>query len=199
MSTKFLTPAILLARRLLYERGDWTPEAATYVREQSLDLDLIAARAGLFTVVLAQLTGHNTGVPRWDFEPDGAPAAVVEVLAEDGCTVADLVAWPLNAPERFATAVGEADMLGINAMRNPATYWAGVPLRVHRTPLNWLKAGCDGCVILNRAWGGYWLSRCPGPIMAEDLAHGRELRRLLPNSFDMRRLLVPVDTERAAA
>lgn len=190
----FLPPRILLMRRELYAQAEWTPESSDCVKAHGLDLDCINAHTGLFAVCLCQIAG-----PNFDFFPDGVPAAVIEVLAEDGATVVDLVAWPLDAPDRFATACGEADILGIANMRNPATYAGGKPLAIHRTPLAWLKAGCSGCVVLNAAWGGVWLSRATGPLLAEDLAHGRELRRVMPKGFDTRRLLVPLDSMRRAA
>lgn len=198
MSTRFPTSAILLARQQFYQCAGWTPEASAYVKAHGLDLDAIAAHAGTFAVCLAQVCPH-TAPAQFDFTPEGVPCAVIEVIGEDAVTVIDLVAWPIDAPERFATAVGEADVLGIGAIRNPATYAGGRPLRVHRTPLEWLKAGCQGCAVLNRDWGGYWLRKTPGPLLAEDLAHGRELRRMLGRDFDSKRLLVPAPSmERAA-
>lgn len=191
--SRFLPARILLARRIFYTVAGWTPEAADYVKAHALDLDQIAANAGMFAVCLAQVCAHETPA-QFDFSPQGVPAGVIEVLAENGETIIDLCAWPLNAPERFATAVGEADMLGIGAIRNPATYAHGRPLQVHRTPLGWLKANCQGCVILNREWGGHWLRKAHGPLLAEDLQHGRELRRLLGPRFDVKRLLVPAPT-----
>ena len=101
-------------RRTLYEQGEWVPEASAYVKSHNLNHEEISAHTH-FAVCLCQLTGISnvTGLPSFDFFPDGVPAAVVEVFAENAQTVIDLVAWPLNDPTRFATAVGEADMLGI--------------------------------------------------------------------------------------
>jgi len=198
MTTRFPTSAILLARQQFYECAGWTREASAYVKAHGLDLDVIAAHAGTFAVCLAQLS-PNTEPAQFDFTPEGVPCAVIEVLDENAETVIDLVAWPLHASERLATAVGEADMLGIPCMRNPATYVGGRPLRVHRTPLGWLKAGCQGCVVLNRDWGGYWLRQAPGPLLAENLAHGRELRRMLGTGYDASRLLVPAASVARAA
>jgi hypothetical protein len=69
----------------------------------------------------------------------------VEALAADGHGVMDLVAWRLEAPDTFATAIREADMLGAwNMVRR-----GGRPLHVHRTPQRWLRGGCQGVVVLN--------------------------------------------------
>lgn len=185
----FLPPKILLMRKHFYDTGDWTPEASAYVKEHKLDLDEINAHTGLFAVCLCQHTGISnvTGLPTFDFFPDGVPAAVIEVLAEDAVTVIDLAAWPLHAPEFFATAVGEADMLGISNMRSTRGCKFSGPLKVFRTPHNWLKAGCQGCVVLNPRYGGYWLRRTNREILAEDLAHGRELRAILKQEFKFER------------
>jgi len=208
-SRVYLPPKLMLMRQELYIRADWMlagvsepPERIAYVKEHKLNLQEINAHAGLFAVCLCQVAGQH-----FDFFPDGVPTAVIEVLAEDGETVIDLVAFPLNAPERFVTAVGEADMLGIANMRSTEQCKFNKPLLVHRTPLNWLKANCRGCVVLNPQWGGYWLRRNNREILAEDLAHGRELWAMLRQKyttrtplpqFDMKRVLVPVSREKVA-
>ena len=58
----FLPPRILLMRAELYRMGEHTPERGAYIKEHQLNLDLIEAHAGLFTVVLAQMTCHTNGV-----------------------------------------------------------------------------------------------------------------------------------------
>lgn len=194
-NSTLLPPKILLMRRDLYAQGDWTPEASAYVKDHALNLQEITAHAGHFAVCLCQIAGEH-----FDFFPDGVPTAVIEVLSDDAMTVIDLVAWPLQAPDRFATAVGEADMLGIPNMRSTARCKFMGPLKVYKHPLNWLMAGCRGCVVLNPRYGGYWLRRCNRDILAEDLNHGRQLKAMLSTGipglplppFDMKRLLVPV-------
>ena len=194
-------------RRHLYDTGAWNTEASEYVKRHNFDLGEINGQT-LFAVCLCQHTGISnvTGIPAFDFFPDGVPAAVIEVLAEDAVTVIDLVAWPLHAPDMFATAIGEADMLGILGMKSTPRCRFTEPLQLHRTPLNWLKAGCRGCVVLNPRFGGYWLRRCDRHILTEDLAHGRELKAMLSKGtpglplppFDMNRLLVPAGAQNIA-
>jgi hypothetical protein len=52
---------------------------------------------------------------------------------------------------------------------------------VHRTVLGWLCSGCAGLVLLTGDPVERWriLSDCRGGIIAEDVAHARELRAIL--------------------
>jgi hypothetical protein len=101
-------------------------------------------------------------------------------VIEDGEPVAlDLVAWPVNLPEAFATLSGAADGLGIEAADNPATFFAGKALRLHRTPLGWLRSVCTGSVILNPQCAVGWLGDAPGRIACDDPEHAREVSMLL--------------------
>ena len=201
----------------LYARADWVangvsepPERIAYVKKHTLTLDEIEAHAGLFGVCLCVFPGlsNSTGLPSFYFCPDGVPSALVEVLDEDGVTVLDLLAWPLAEPADFATAVGNADIVGAANMRSTTRHPFHQPLLVHRTPLDWLKNTCRGCVIVNAEHAGHWLRKCNRQILAEDLEHGRELKEILQKKFttqsplpefDMRNLLIPTATMRSAA
>jgi hypothetical protein len=195
-------------QRELYARADWIangvsepPERIAYVTQHNLKLDEIGAHAGLFGVCLCIFPGvsNTSGLPSFYFCPDGVPSAVVEVLDDDGRTILDLLAWPLSEPAAFATAIGNADLVGATTMRNTVNHRFKQPLLVHRTPSGWVMAGCRGCVIVNPEYAGYWLRKCNRQILAEDLEHGRELKQILQRKrvtrtplpeFDMRNLLV---------
>jgi hypothetical protein len=85
------------------------------------------------------------GGKTFDFDPEGVRAFIFKV--EDfGCNI-DLVAWE---PKRgsLATWRGVAFALGQDAIFNPASYFDGSALGVHRTPLEWLRAERSGVVIL---------------------------------------------------
>lgn len=130
--------------------------------------------------------------PRFDFaEQYSSAAVVIEAFDVDEETVVDLVAWNMDRPEKFGTALGRAAALGLGAVTNPATFHLGQPLPVHRTPLSWLQHGCSGCVVLDRLSAPRWLGEAPGSIAAEDVEHGRELARLLHPYFPPSRVLVP--------
>ena len=130
--------------------------------------------------------------PFFDIVDDGEEAAIVEALAEDAVTIVDLVAWPVGNPVRFATAIGAAAVLGENVAANPVTYFAEAPMRLFRTPLAWLQAGCDGAVTLDPARGARWLLDLPSKrIAAEDEEHAAEIAVARRRIVDRQRIVVP--------
>ena len=178
--------------------GGWTPELKTYLARHRLSLAAVMAHAGFLSIALVKFLGSNSGEETFLFDADGEPAAVIEALLFDHCReqfTADLVAWPVNDPAAFVTAMGPndgADSLGPQWMVKRR----GAPLVVHRTPLRWLQSGCEGCVPL-KPGARHWLDRAGGPLIAEDLEHGRELRDMLGANASRHRILVP-DAARAA-
>lgn len=111
----------------------------------------------------------------FDRDPEGRCAFTF--LIEDCGDVVDLVAWQPKTGHLAAYA-GRAFALGQEAIYNPGTYSLGGALRVHRSPLSWLRAERDGIVILNPAGGYAWLGQVPR-IAAEDTAHSQELWALI--------------------
>ena len=65
----------------------------------------------------------------------------------------DAIFWQPRSGE-IATMDGRAFALGEDAITNPATYSFDCNLNLWPDPLDWLRAGCDGCVVLDwrRAW-----------------------------------------------
>jgi hypothetical protein len=183
----YLTPLQEL-RAEFYEQADASAEWLDYIHAEHLDLDPIAAQAGVLAVCrVAFLPGR-----RFDFAEEGVPSAVIEALDEDGETVLDLVAWPLHEPHTVATALGRAGGLGLCQVQNPASYFGNKPLPVWRTPLAWLKAGCCGAVVLDPRSAPGWLSDAPGLIAGEDIHHARELARILHPFVDPSRVVAPL-------
>lgn len=76
----------------------------------------------------------------FDFDDDGERSLI---FMEDR----DSVAWQ---PRTGALASWRGVSFAINedAIDNPATYFAGGVLKVHRTPLEWLQADREGIVIV---------------------------------------------------
>lgn len=99
------------------------------------------------------------------------PAPVEAVLFGD---TIDLVAFRLDDPRWFATRTGNAPTLG------QAMFADAEPTNVWRGPLAWLQARCRGIVPLSRdpVELRATLMRV-GPIVAEDIDHGREIDKLL--------------------
>ena len=191
------------ARAELYDRSEavalgvngWD-EYAQYIRfikGEGIDVRQCQRFCGLVAVL-----GIVIDPPVFEFHDGGEAGVVIEVLGDDSETIIDLCAWSLVRPEKHATMFGNAIGLGGYQIANPATYFAGQHLQVHRTPLAWLKAGCAGVVILNRIGASDWLGSAK-LIAAEDQSHGRELAKTLRGVIPPDRILIPRSTIQAAA
>ncbi len=123
--------------------------------------------------------------------PDGAPAYVTPVLVGDPVSpeipdplvyarhfgdIVDLVAWHPRHPGHWALRVGAATWLGCIEPQ----YLDPDPVAIRRAPLAWLRAGCDGLVILSSEPADAYrlLSGCH-EIIAENQQHAAELRKLV--------------------
>lgn len=82
-------------------------------------------------------------------EGGGELAIVVPArpLAFDDHDVGDLVAFYLSRPSRWWTRLGAVPLLSPDAILRAEV--TRTPLRVFSTPLDWLRAGGDGIVILD--------------------------------------------------
>lgn len=123
--------------------------------------------------------------------PDGRPAYITPVLVADPASpetpapgtyachlgeIVDLVAWHPAYPERWALRVGAASWLGCIEPQ----YMDPEPVCIRRSPLAWLRAGCDGLAILSRdPADAYRLLTGCARLVAEDRTHATELRRLV--------------------
>ena len=149
--------------------------------------DELNAHAGVIAVLPVALYGNGL------FGFDGTmPAAVIEVYADDDETTIDLCAWSISKPDKFATAIGAASVLGAAQIANAASWAFGTYLKVHRTPLQWIKAGCSGVCPLDYGFAGYELREALGPILAQDQAHAAELCEFLCRPpLDPRKIIFP--------
>jgi hypothetical protein len=180
---------LLSARAELNRRGDPHIDWLDYVRNNAIDIATVCRFAGLIAVTHCVFYGR-----RFDFadpgEREAEPAAVIEALGDDGETVVDLVAWPLEAPDRFASLFGDVLLLGADRVGNPATYFAGQHLQLFKTPLSWLQADCAGAVIINPHGARFVLRRAVGPIAGEDIDHARAIQKL--THLPPQRVLAPL-------
>jgi hypothetical protein len=174
-------------RAELCVRAKPSPEWVAYLASEKIDLTVYAF-IGILGITRVRFLPDR----RFEFCDDGVPTAVCEVRGDDAETVIDLVAWPIARPEKFATALGVATGLGKDQAKNPATFFAGRPLLIHRTPLGWIRSGCRGVVVLDRLMAPLWLAAALGPIAGEDLTHGHELARLLHPHVSASRILAPL-------
>jgi hypothetical protein len=189
-----------------YPRSVWTPlsemraqmsgilpteESVRYRRSLGVDLPTLFAECGCLVVGYAEYFANRTFDIVSKSDDRAMLSAIIEVFDFDRETTVDLVAWPIDRPDKFATAIQHADGLGVWRAQNPATYHGGSRLRVFRSPDEWLRNGCDGAVILHSLRAPRWLGECPGEILAEDIDHGREIARMLHPFFSPRRILAP--------
>lgn len=174
--------------------ADWRD----FLADEELDLEAVEACAGSLSLARCAFTPPPR---RFRLDPTGEVAAIIEVLevAAGERWLVDLVAWPIDRPSDFATAIGHADILGANQLADPAAFFAGRPLPVHRTPLTWLRAGCTGVVLLDEKRGGIRLADALGHLLAEDLHHARALHRAMGRAFPTRRIRVPASAIGSAA
>jgi hypothetical protein len=166
-----------------------------WLRSQGVDVAHVLNVAG-------PIAEHSVTIHRnsFEFAQDGASGAVRAVVhiakGDDAETPVDLIAWTKELPQTMFRCLGVAAALGIDQIENPATWFTGKPLAVHRHALNWLRAKCEGIVIFSAFQVLAKLERLPArpagyAIAAESLAHGRALRRAwspLPKGL---RILVP--------
>ena len=130
---------------------------------------------GITDTTLADIGGFGVGDVTFmenDFEFGGDTRALI-IPAYEGGQLLDLVAVNAKRPTRFARLYCRAWCLGeiFNAWE------PNVPLPVWRSPLRWLREGAEGVVIMD--WGqAYW--RFPDlDLIAEDEAHGQQIRKLM--------------------
>ena len=181
---------LLAARAELVARGDPHQWWLDYIREQRLDVPTVSRFAGLIAVTACVFYDHG----RFDFtypkEREAEPAAVIEALGVDAATPVDLIAWPLHAPDRFASLFGDALLLGIDRVGNAASYFGGQPLQLYRTPLAWLQAGCRGSVIIDPHGAPLVLRGALGRVAGEDIDHARAIQKL--TELPPQRVLAPL-------
>lgn len=110
------------------------------------------------------------------YEPvqDGKPAIILPIFDSD--ELVDLLAFDPREPERWLLRLGGEPLLGRYALSDQLL---GKPLHVYRTPLSWLKAGCDGVVILDPIRSYIDLATAQYGVAGENDAHTNELRRTL--------------------
>ena len=171
-------------------------ELANWLESQGVDVPQVLNLAG-------PIVEHDIIVfpgAMFDFATPGSAdyvRAVVHVaVGEDAETPIDLVAWTREQPDRIFRCLGIAQAIGIDRLFNPASYFARRPLRLYRTALAWLAAGCDGMVPLDCAairnhldFLSLELDDCR--LAAESLAHGRILRAALAPLPARVQILVP--------
>jgi hypothetical protein len=123
------------------------------------------AMAEPWPIKSAQVRFFNGG--SFDFDREGRAAIIF--LAEDRGEVIDLIAWQQKSGA-VASWRGAAFCLGdTEHIFNPATYFADDALRIHRTPLDWLKASREGICIVRSALAYSYLRMAPRVSCADEV------------------------------
>ncbi len=124
-------------------------------------------RAGGLAVARIGTTGRL-----WMPEPTGTPAFVQPVwngpapsvyCGVENPVLIDMIAWRPDDPSRWWYRTGDGDALGINNL--DLAHVEGWPITFEPTPLDWLRAGCRGAVLL-----GYCEAQWAGAQYQEDEA-----------------------------
>lgn len=77
----------------------------------------------------------------------------------------DVVFWRPGS-DQIGTWLGRSFALNEDAIYHPGTYIFNNALNVYRGPSDWLRNGCDGCVILD--WSRAWSRLQDAPRIAVD-------------------------------
>jgi hypothetical protein len=131
----------------------------------------------------------------FDLDDSGERALIFR--ADDRGEVTDLIAWQPHTGT-VASWRAQAFCLGdLDGIFNPATYFAGDALRVHATPLDWLRADREGIVIVRPDLAPAYLSHCQR-IRCSNAAYARQVKKWVQPRQPAVEILVEVE-ERAAA
>ena len=138
--------------------------------------DLAAARVSLCRPTAALLEARGSRVQL--FEPEGPDARLLVLVREQGIPV-DIVALATHDPDQWALRRGDGWCLGYDAWLACETGGA-FELRVHATPLAWLRSGCEGVAILEWNTGLRMLRGLgEGVLLRCDRGAGERLKALL--------------------
>ncbi len=101
----------------------------------------------------------------WMPEPTGTPAFILPIwdgpapsiyCGVENPVLIDMIAWRPDGTGCWWYRQGEVDVVLGKAHLDDA-HTEGWPISLHRTPLDWLRAGCRGAVLLDRCearWAG---------------------------------------------
>ena len=106
-----------------------------------------ATIAGLGRHAISFGVAHIVGIEPGLYAPgDGAPHIVQPVF--ENWALVDLVAWQTTAPDRWLRRTGAGWALNADNA-DFIDRFGGPPVLLHATPLDWLRAGATGTVILD--------------------------------------------------
>lgn len=153
-------------------------------------------RAGHVIWLPQQRFAFQQHLPASHADVGGEPAVLI-LVADPGGRAVDIAAW-VPATGRLASWLGRAWALGQAACDRPTSHASALePLPVWPDPIGWLNAGQHGLVLLGLHAAAAHL-RAAGPLLAQSLAHGRQLRSVLPGRTPRILVTTPSAHRRAA-
>jgi hypothetical protein len=173
-------PCHLEAVRLFYEIAEQRIAVDQWLQANGVDMKIAVLLAG--PICECSIIRHPAlrSFQLADDEPLAVPAMVHVVTGADAEISIGLVAWRRERPDDVMTYPPGLPALGLDQLDNPASFFGGQALPIHKTPLRWLAAGCRGVVPLDLE--AFWDALnelpprpCGRPLMVENLEHGRQL------------------------
>lgn len=126
------------------------------------------------------------------FQPGAGPRHLVQPVVADGALI-DLVAWRSLRPDDWRLLHGDAWVLGEDELQR-AEGWPGERApRMLRTPLDWLRAGGEGFVVVD--WSSPEVHRLAN--LDEIEVPNRELGELLTREISRPRRLPKITVRRS--
>jgi hypothetical protein len=139
---------MLTARLQFLAQATVSVEADRWLRHQGVDLPAALNLAGpIIESDICALPGALFSFA--GNRPDFFPAFVHFARDRDAETEVDLIAWTRDRPQHVLRYFAYADCLASDQVENPTTYFAGAGLLLHESPLDWLRSGCRGAVVLD--------------------------------------------------
>ncbi len=111
----------------------------------------------------------------WMQEPTGKPAFILPAWdgpapsiysGVENPVLIDMLAWRPDDPARWWYRQGDVDVV-LGAAHLDLAHAEAWPISLHRTPLDWLRAGCRGAVLLDHCearWAGSRLHEDEAPL-----------------------------------
>jgi hypothetical protein len=137
-----------------------------YLRINQIDLGKVTPHAG-FCSVLPVIDCSGGAFEFAENHQDAFNAFIVETKDKDcEATTIDLVAWPLGVPRKVMSYRGRTGLLGLVQAYGFEAYLFDQPLTIHRTPLQWLQAGCRGATIVDPRVAAVQFRNFPAALQA---------------------------------
>jgi hypothetical protein len=171
-------PCHLEAVRFFYEIAMPRVGVDQWLQANGVDMKTALLLAGICELPIIRHASIRSFQLAEEDESLAVPAMAHVVTGEDAETPIGLVAWCRERPDDILTYPTGLPALGLDQLDNPASYFGGKALPIHRTPLRWLADGCRGIVPLDldALWAVLDARRESCALAADSIEHGHALR-----------------------